>query len=493
MVFSSDLAYGLTLRVDFKGASVDLPLKADASQGGLVLANPVPPLPATEGELTGVMHGKWGFDDWEGPRFHLRTAVAGKWVLVAGDQTALVVGREDTLHIEGETSQCVDRVEMQIASENPVKLTWKSPKPETLELVIPMKDAAPGPVTLNIYQFGLAKPDKLDLNAYDSAASLERLTLSAGDAQAQLKGTRLDQVAKAELAGVTWTPAGLSRVNDLDQLTLSASGSTAALEPGKHYTATIELRDKRQLKTPVTVNPPRPQVTLQSKGSQVDPSAAPSPVHMGSPDDLTLDGRLVFFLKSRVPANFPRNQKVEVAAQDGSFGATLSMADGTLMLEDAKTAVGTLEPLARFGSSAFGPLQARAVSADGVVGDWLPLGVLVRVPAFKELRCAHTTAKSCTLVGSNLFLATSIAATPEFDNATEVPPDFTGTQLTVPRPTNGALYLKLRDDPATTQTLTLPITVAAQGPAPQAAPVAAAPAESPAASDAHPPASKPQP
>jgi hypothetical protein len=51
----------------------------------------------------------------------------------------------------------------------------------------------------------------------------------------------------------------------------------------------------------------------------------------------------------------------------------------------------------------------------------------------------------------------SIAASSRFDNAIEVPPDFTGTQLSVPHPVNGVLYLKLRDDPATVQTLTLPV------------------------------------
>jgi len=54
-----------------------------------------------------------------------------------------------------------------------------------------------------------------------------------------------------------------------------------------------------------------------------------------------------------------------VAAADGSFHTVLALADGSLMLEDAKTAIGMVEPLARFGSSAFGPVRARAVSADG--------------------------------------------------------------------------------------------------------------------------------
>jgi len=61
------------------------------------------------------------------------------------------------------------------------------------------------------------------------------------------------------------------------------------------------------------------------------------------------------------------------------------------------------------------------------------------------------------LSGTNLFLVASIAATPEFENATEVPPEFTGTQLSVPHPANGVLYLKLRDDAETVQTLTLPV------------------------------------
>jgi len=36
-------------------------------------------------------------------------------------------------------------------------------------------------VTLAIYQFGLDKPDKLLLKGYAEAASLDRLTLNAGD------------------------------------------------------------------------------------------------------------------------------------------------------------------------------------------------------------------------------------------------------------------------------------------------------------------------
>jgi len=247
------------------------------------------------------------------------------------------------------------------------------------------------------------------------------------------------------------------------------------------------LRDGRQLKVGVDVATARPQVELLSKASQDDTAAAPSVVHLGSPDDFLLENRLVFFLRSRVPANFPRNEKVEVAAVDGSFSTTLTTADSSLLLADTKTAVGTLDPLARFGASAFGPLQVRAVSADGVIGEWLPLGTLVRLPAFKELRCPHSTARTCTLSGTNFFLAASVGSTPEFDNSTDVPLDFAGTQLSVPRPVNGVLYLKLRDDPATVQTITLPVIFAAQSATQPAAQPVSAPDQPPADQAAHTP------
>ena len=497
LVFATQLAHSLTLHItprpDSKTPAVDLPVTADPAHGGLVLDHPAPPL--SEGNLLGELRGKWGFDDWVGPRFHLHAAQPGKWTLVGGDQSALVVGREDTLHLEDESTLCIDRVEQEVNGGSPLKLAWKSPKPGVLEVTVPLKDVAPGLVTIDIFHFGLNEPDKLPLKAYAEAASLDRITLSVGDEEAVLKGKRLDEVATAEMDGIKLTPAALNRVQDFDQLAMSASATTANLELGKHHVAKVELLDGRQLKVPVTVEPPRPQVTLLSKGTQDAPSAAPTPVQLGSLDDLPADNRLVFFLKSRVPANFPRDEKVEVAAIDGSFRTVLALADGSLMLEDAKTAVGTLDPLARFGSSAFGPLEVRAISADGVTGDWLPLGTLVRLPGFKELRCPRALTKPCTLSGANLFLAASIAATPDFDNSTDVPPEFTGTQLSVTHPAGGILYLKLRDDPATVQTLTLPVTQL-NATAPAAAPVLPAapaplPAPPPAAVQA--PSAKPEP
>jgi hypothetical protein len=453
LVFGTELAHDLRLHIDTSSGPVDVPVTADAAKGALVPSDAMPSLPP--GDLTAELQGKWGFDDWQGPSFHLLSAGPGKWVVAADDQSALIVGREDTLHIQGDSTLCVDRVDL--AAAQPVKLTWKSAKPDTLEVAMPMKNAKPGSITVEIHQFGVDKPDTLTLNAYAEAASLDRLTLSIGEHSATLKGTRLDEVAKATFSGITWTPDKLARVQDFDQLTLNTDSATTALESGSHESAKVWLLDGRAINVPMTVEPPRPQITLLSKGTQDDGSGTSSPVHLGSADDLPLAGKLVFFLKSVVPQKFPRNEDIEVAAADGSFHTVLSLSDGSLMLEDARTALGVVEPLARFGNSAFGPVRARALSADGVPGDWMPLGTLVRVPGFRELRCPHGTTRPCTLTGSNLFLVNSVAATQDFANSTEIPPDFTGSQLTVPHPTNGTLYLKLRDDPETVQTLTLPV------------------------------------
>ena len=133
------------------------------------------------------------------------------------------------------------------------------------------------------------------------------------------------------------------------------------------------------------------------------------------------------------------------------------MTDGSLILEDANTAMGAIDPQSRFGLSAFGPVRVRAISEDGIAGDWIPLGTLVRLPGFRELRCPHSPVKPCVLSGSNLFLASAVSASQGFENPTEIPQDFTGNLIAVPHPANGQLWIKLRDDPNSVQLLTLPV------------------------------------
>jgi hypothetical protein len=520
LVFATAMAHDLTLHIDTKArltaasqapgtthaeiapvsgqtpaasSGIDIPVRPDSTQGGFILEKPLPELP--ENEVVAELHGRWGFDSWAGPKFHLVAPHPGGWTIQVSDQNALITGREDTLHLQGENTLCVADVRGIFPQEQDhhvdLKLTWKSPKPEILDVSVPLKEAEPGTVTIAVYQYGLAKPEELHLKAYAEAAAIEHLSLSAGDKVAVLKGKRLDEVDSADLAGISFTPSALNRVQDFDQLEMAAIGVTSTLHPGNNYSAKVVLRDGRSLRVPATVGVARPQIDLLSKGVQHDEpgsdAAAASPVHLGSlsnpanPDDLPLQHRLVFFLRSRVPAAFPRSEKVELAAVDGSFQTVLALADGSLMLEDAHTAVATIDPLARFGPSAFGPIQLRAVSADGVTGDWVPLGTLVRLPGFSPanaLRCPRNPAKPCLLTGTNLFLITAVGATPDMANAVDVPAEFSGNALTVPNVaragasaanangangSTGTLYVRLRDDPATVQTLNLPVATPVAG------------------------------
>ncbi len=518
LVFATAMAHDLTLHIETKAklpaasgthpeitptqtpaaaspvavlAGVDVPVRPDSTQGGFILEKPLPDLP--ENEVVAELRGKWGFDSWAGPKFHLIAPHSGGWTVPATDQNALITGREDTLHLQGASTLCVEDVRAAFAQEQDrhadLKLAWKSPKPELLDIAVPLKDAEPGTVTIAVHQYGLPKPEELHLKAYAEAAAIEHLSLSAGDKVAVLKGKRLDEVDSADMAGITFVPSALNRVQDFDQLEMAATGLTSTLQPGNNYSAKVVLRDGRSLHVPASVSVARPQIELLSKGVQHDESgdSATASVRLGSvanpanADDLPLQRRLVFFLRSRVPAAFPRTEKVELAAVDGSFETTLTLADGSLMLEDAHTAVATIDPLARFGASAFGPIQLRAVSANGVTGDWVPLGTLVRLPGFSPanaLRCPRNPAKPCLLTGTNLFLITAVGATPDMANAVDVPAEFSGTALTVPNvartgasvaTASGAnspsatLYLRLRDDPQTVQTLSLPITAAVAG------------------------------
>jgi hypothetical protein len=136
----------------------------------------------------------------------------------------------------------------------------------------------------------------------------------------------------------------------------------------------------------------------------------------------------------------------------------LSFTDASLVLQDSEDLVATLEPLKAFGPSAFGPLQFRPVGSDGGKGDWQALGVLVRLPVLKEIRCSASPDKPCQLTGNNLYLIDSVASDPQFTHTVPVPTGFLDATLSVPHPGESGLYLKLRDDPSAVSTATLPVT-----------------------------------
>jgi hypothetical protein len=458
LVFSTDIAHDFVLRVQNKnGTSVELPAMADAVRGGFVVDTQKVQATEFDTQSVATLHGRWGFESFAGPSFHMRSTQKADWKVPEKDQGALIVAREDTLHLESICAVCAEKISMTAPDGKEIKLTWKVSGTNEIEVHVPLKDAAAGKITLAVQRFGQEHPDELALQAYAEAAKLDDFTISAGDRQGVLEGTRLDEVNGFELNGVHFAPAKLTRAERKDVLYLAApaSVSTASFLAEQNLVARVALKDGRVLDLQTTVQPARPRVSLVSKSIQLGPN--PSAIRLANQELLPQDGKISFFVKSELPEKFPHQEKIEVASEDEAFHATLGVSEGNLVMQDAQTALAILEPLKSFGTSAFGTLRFRAISEEGRKGDWLPLATLVRLPVLREIRCPDSPDKQCRLSGSNLFLLESVASDPQFTHNVPVPAGFADASLSVPRPNGTLLYIKLRDEPGTANMAVLPV------------------------------------
>lgn len=458
LVFSTDYAHDFALRIPQKsGEPLELPAVADPARGGFVVDTSTLVASNLASEATGTLHGFWGFEAYKGPSFGLRNAHASNWTIPADDSGALVIGREDTFHVKSTGAVCAERVTLQDQASKEIEGKWELAQSNELKIHMPLQEASFGPGTLLVKQFGLSRPDKIKVELYSEAAHLDSFTINEGDESGLLTGTRLDEVAGMKLDGEQLSPGELTRNDQKDELELAASGTGEKnWKAGKVLVAQVSLKDGRVLKVETKVEPPRPKVDLISKNITTG-AAASSAVRMGNDDQLPQDGRLSFFLKSEVPADFSREEEIEVATKDGGYHTILSQKEGTLILQDAHTVLALFDPGKAFGPSAFGPLRFRALEKNGAKGNWQPLATLVRVPELKEVRCPDSPDKQCNLIGKNLFLIDSIASDPQFTHNAPVPLGFMDSSLPVPRPNGTLLYMKLRDDPSAVNTIVLPV------------------------------------
>ncbi len=459
LVFATDLAHDLVLHVEAKsGALIDLPAKPDPLQGGFVVETQ--PLQAADldSEVTGILRGMWGFHPFDGPHYRMRTSRPAQWIVASKDASALIVGREDTLHLQSPDACCVSDVKVNDEQGKALETEWKTSKADELEVKVALQKANAGSVTMSIKKFGLRDADEIPLHTYAEAGRLDSFGIHAGDADGVLKGTRLDQVASLEVNGLRFNPDTLTRANQQDELKLTTGDASvrAKLNPGDAIVVHVTLKDARVLDLKAEVEAPRPAVSVLSKSVQLDQPASPPLVRLGRADELPQDGRLNFFLKTQVPATFPSTEKIEVATADESFRVLLSFKDGNLTLQDSKTVFAVLDPMKLLGPSAFGPLKFRPVAEGGIDGDWQPLVNLVRLPVFKGIHCLPAPEKQCSLNGEKLFLLDSVSTDADFVNAVTVPEGFVEDALAIPPTKTKTLYIKLRDDPDTVDTVTLP-------------------------------------
>jgi hypothetical protein len=460
LVFATELAHELVLHVETKSKSgIDLPAVADPSRGGLVIDTKAMQSVDVEGELSGILRGVWGFRSFEGPRFRLRASSPEQWIVASKDASALIVGREDILHLQSPDACCVSAVSLRDEKGKITDARWEIAKPEELEVKVPLEKATAGALTVVVHKLGTRQPDEIPLHTYSEAGRLDAFNIHAGDSDGVIKGTRLDQVTSLEVDGLHFVPDGLSRANQQDELKVVSHEPSVSnrLQAGESILIHVALKDGRALDLNTAVEGPRPRVSILSKNVQLDASSLPFTVRLENPDELPQDGRLNFFLKTQVPENFPPTEKIEVATADGSFSVLLSEKDGNLTAQDAKTVFAVLNPMKLLGPSAFGPLKFRPIAEGGIDGDWQPLITLVRVPVLEGIRCERAAEKQCTLNGDKLFLIDAVSSDPDFSNSVTVPDGFVAAALTIPQPKGKTLYLKLRDDPAAVVTAEVPV------------------------------------
>ena len=545
LVFSTSFAHDLVLHLNVPPArdqKVDLPIMADAYQGGLTLdTNPsarrelplklpnpnaasvtaVPGMPAapaktevktdakavhesTSGEpITGTIQGFWGFDKYTGPTLPLENVPGQGWRIVTSTETpaVLIAGQPNHLQLSATGTSCVESISLEATD---AKVDWKleappappktpvinEPPPPPTTFVMPavrpidvtlnlQKAATPGSIRLAIQQFGEKDPDHLGTKSFAEPAKIESLHVHAGDLTAELHGASLNQVKDVTFKDYTWTPvpapapipgSGVDNSSSL-ALTLPAGAKAPSLKANEKINAEVHLQDGRTLETTTYVMPARPEISILTRRVV---QSTPSPIQLASADDLPLGAQLTFFLKSK--EKFNRNEQIEIASKETSDGdqpleVKLTIAAGSLILQDNHTILATFDPLKTFGPSTFGQFRLRAVSADGTNGEWIPLATIVRLPTLTELHCPTgpgTREQSCQLSGSALYLIDSVATDPEFTTPTPVPEGFVDATLAIPHPTTdphagphnatpGTFYIRLRDDPTPADPVTLAV------------------------------------
>jgi hypothetical protein len=460
LTFATELAHNFVLHLETKSAAgIDLPATADPESGGFAIDTQAAQGADLDPEVSGNLRGVWGFQAFDGPRYRLRISHSGSWVVASKDASALIVGREDTLHLQSTDACCVSSVSLRDEKGKTVETEWKAGRPDELEVKVPLQSAAAGSLVMSIKKFGLREADDIPLHTYSEAGRLDAFDIHAGDGDGVLRGTRLDQVTGVDVNGLRFDPGALSRANQHDELKLTVHDSAAAakLTAGEAVVVRVALQDGRFLTLNTSVRDPRPKVTMLNKNVQFDPEAVAPIVRLGNSDELPQDAHLSFFLKTQVPENFPPTERIEVATSDESFRVLLSFKDGNLTMQDSKTVYAVLDPMKLLGPSAFGPLKFRPVSAEGIEGDWQPLINLVRFPVLTGVRCVTLPEKQCTLSGDKLFLIDAVSTDPDFANPVTVPDGFVEASLIIPFPKGKTIYLKLRDDPATVDSAVVPV------------------------------------
>lgn len=442
LIYSTGFARNMMVSITGPdGKTIDLPVRARADRGGYVLTEPLP-AGVLSGKVSAKLHGQWGFDSFEGPSFTLQFPGGGDWRAVDARQS-LVVGRDNSIALNGPAAACVTGVTMRMGGGAPQPVPFTLRGADGITATLPLKGARAGEIMLEIQQVGDAAPRTTTLRAYSPASRIDTVTLAKGDRFVTLIGQRLDEIAGVEIGDVRLSPGDLTRDGDTDRLV----ATTADNRVPDGTSARIRLTDGRSLSVPITAAPPRPSATLIARS--LSPKSGAAAVALATRDETVLpdNARLTFSVRATDGTRLAPTDAIEVATADGSTTVTLE-GGRDVRLSSPEIAVATLDP-ARLGPAAAGGLRYRIVRGS-IKGDWSPLATLVRLPRIDGGGCE---AGGCWIEGRDLFLIDRVATTADMAGAVSVPAGFTAARLTVPEPKDGMLYLALRDAPGVVFTM----------------------------------------
>ena len=463
LLFSTAFAHDLTIDVGSSSSPVTIPLIPDAFEGGLVLrdtglhgalrsATSPGALPASH-SLRGTLRGYWGFREFEGPTLTFQQSGSGTWQLK--DTDTLIAGKKGKLTLQGDDTACISTIKLKDVTGKeiaPVAFTPLATDKNSMSLEIPLQGRDPGVYSIVLQQYGTNIQRTLRLTAYRADTHLEKVLINATGDTAILLGKGVGNTASVNIGEQVFLPGAQAGEDGSIELHASRAGLAA-----KAIGAAVTLKDGRVINVPVGAEDPGAMLRLLSFQSTIIQRKEELEVTLSSQQDIPLHATLQFVVQSMSP--FPRSQTIEVATEDGALHTSLSLSSESLILQDEHTALGTLNLDKAFGESAFGELRLRAVPSDGTVGNWVTLGKLVRRPYITAIHCTDFETPTCTIEGSDLFLALAFSTTESLEPEVPVPSGFDARIFSMPvkTPARGTtLYVRLRDDPQAVAAIRVP-------------------------------------
>lgn len=140
LFYATEYAHDLKLRVNLAGkGQLDLPLRADAMRGGLVIGLPASMPVGLTGTVTATVAGMWGFEPMTGPDMTLQTAGDWSWrqQVPARDAGHDAGNNSGQLVLTGAAAACVSGVTARTSHGSAQAASWKVTGTQEIAITLP--------------------------------------------------------------------------------------------------------------------------------------------------------------------------------------------------------------------------------------------------------------------------------------------------------------------------------------------------------------------